>query len=85
MRTVAIVPAAGRGERMGADKALLDLGGTTAIERIVVAPAARRASTKCWSCAATARPLPAARGAHRAVPAAARWPTACARRAALPA
>ena len=30
-----IVTAAGRGERMGADKALLDLGGTTAIERIV--------------------------------------------------
>ncbi|HEU4420751.1 MAG TPA: NTP transferase domain-containing protein, partial [Planctomycetota bacterium] len=34
MRTVAIVPAAGRGERMGADKALLDLAGTTPIERI---------------------------------------------------
>ena len=30
-----IVTAAGRGERMGADKALLDLGGVTAIERIV--------------------------------------------------
>ncbi len=35
MRSVAIVPAAGRGERMGADKALLDLAGTTAIERVV--------------------------------------------------
>ncbi|MEO6595278.1 MAG: NTP transferase domain-containing protein [Planctomycetota bacterium] len=35
MRCVAIVPAAGLGERMGADKALLDLAGTTAIERIV--------------------------------------------------
>jgi len=35
VRTVAIVPAAGRGERMGADKALLDLAGTTAIERVV--------------------------------------------------
>lgn len=35
MRTVAIVPAAGRGERMGQDKALLDLGGRTAIERLV--------------------------------------------------
>jgi nitroreductase/CTP:molybdopterin cytidylyltransferase MocA len=34
VRTVAIVPAAGRGERMGADKALLDLAGTTPIERI---------------------------------------------------
>lgn len=34
-RTVAIVPAAGRGERMGADKALLDLAGRTAIERVV--------------------------------------------------
>ncbi|MFT4843879.1 MAG: FMN reductase (NADPH) [Planctomycetota bacterium] len=35
MRTVAIVPAAGVGARMGQDKALLDLGGVTAIERIV--------------------------------------------------
>lgn len=35
MRAVAIVPAAGRGERMGADKALLDLAGTTSIERVV--------------------------------------------------
>jgi FMN reductase (NADPH) len=35
MTTVAIVPAAGRGMRLGADKALLDLGGTTAIERVV--------------------------------------------------
>jgi nitroreductase/CTP:molybdopterin cytidylyltransferase MocA len=34
-RTFAIVPAAGVGERMGKDKALLDLGGVTAIERIV--------------------------------------------------
>jgi nitroreductase/CTP:molybdopterin cytidylyltransferase MocA len=31
----AIVPAAGLGERMGADKALLDLGGATAVERVV--------------------------------------------------
>ncbi|MCA8963773.1 MAG: NTP transferase domain-containing protein [Planctomycetes bacterium] len=35
MTTAAIVPAAGLGERMGADKALLDLGGDTAIERVV--------------------------------------------------
>lgn len=35
LRTVAIVPAAGLGERMGQDKALLDLVGGTAIERIV--------------------------------------------------
>lgn len=35
MRTVAIVPAAGVGARMGQDKALLNLGGVTAIERIV--------------------------------------------------
>jgi nitroreductase/CTP:molybdopterin cytidylyltransferase MocA len=35
VRTVAIVPAAGRGERMGADKALLELGGTSAVERVV--------------------------------------------------
>ena len=34
-RTFAIVPAAGIGERMGQDKALLDLGGRSAIERIV--------------------------------------------------
>src|SRR5688500_6877241 len=36
MTSVVIVPAAGLGERMGADKALLDLSGTTAIERIVL-------------------------------------------------
>ncbi|HEX5050878.1 MAG TPA: NTP transferase domain-containing protein [Planctomycetota bacterium] len=35
MVAIAIVPAAGLGERMGGDKALLDLAGTTAIERIV--------------------------------------------------
>lgn len=35
VRCVAIVPAAGRGERMGADKALLDLAGRSAIERLV--------------------------------------------------
>jgi FMN reductase (NADPH) len=35
MRTVAIVPAAGRGERMGQDKALLDLAGEPAIGRVV--------------------------------------------------
>ncbi|GDY01739.1 hypothetical protein LBMAG49_10680 [Planctomycetota bacterium] len=34
MTTVAIVPAAGKGSRMGADKALLDLAGKTAIERL---------------------------------------------------
>ncbi len=34
MTTTAIVPAAGLGSRMGADKALLPLGGMTAIERI---------------------------------------------------
>lgn len=34
MSVVAIVPAAGKGRRMGADKALLDLGGSSAIERI---------------------------------------------------
>ncbi|MCR9244517.1 MAG: NTP transferase domain-containing protein [bacterium] len=32
---VAIVPAAGLGQRMGADKALLTVGGTTLIERVV--------------------------------------------------
>lgn len=34
MITAAIVPAAGKGSRMGADKALLDLGGMTAIARL---------------------------------------------------
>lgn len=34
MTTVAVVPAAGKGSRMGADKALLELGGTAAIARI---------------------------------------------------
>ncbi|MEC7724234.1 MAG: NTP transferase domain-containing protein, partial [Planctomycetota bacterium] len=34
-RTYAIVPAAGVGARMGQDTAVLDLGGVTAIERIV--------------------------------------------------
>lgn len=34
MTTAAIVPAAGKGSRMGADKALLDLGGTAAIARL---------------------------------------------------
>ena len=40
MSVVAVVPAAGRGARMGADKALLDLGGITAIERIAASLAA---------------------------------------------
>ena len=35
LRTVAVVPAAGLGERMGQDKALLELGGKKAIERVV--------------------------------------------------
>ena len=35
LRPVAIVPAAGLGERMGQDKALLRLAGRTAIERVV--------------------------------------------------
>jgi len=34
-RAAAIVPAAGVGARMGQDKALLDLGGVTAIQRVV--------------------------------------------------
>ena len=34
-RTYAIVPAAGLGERMGQDKALIELGGSTVIERVV--------------------------------------------------
>ncbi len=34
-RVAAIVPAAGRGERLGQDKALVDLGGRAAIARIV--------------------------------------------------
>lgn len=34
MQTIAIVPAAGQGRRMGADKALLPLGGLAAVERL---------------------------------------------------
>lgn len=34
MQTIAIVPAAGRGRRMGADKALLELDGQTAVQRL---------------------------------------------------
>ncbi|MGA1524120.1 MAG: NTP transferase domain-containing protein, partial [Planctomycetota bacterium] len=33
--TAAVILAAGRGERLGADKALVDLGGRTAVERLV--------------------------------------------------
>ena len=36
-RVAAIIPAAGRGRRMGQDKALVDLGGQSAIARLVAA------------------------------------------------
>jgi nitroreductase/CTP:molybdopterin cytidylyltransferase MocA len=62
MHTVAIVPAAGRGERMGADKALLDLGGRSAIERVVATCRAAAIDRVLVVRRAGAAPLPAARG-----------------------
>ncbi len=59
MSTVAIVPAAGLGERMGADKALLDLGGSSAIERIVATCRAAGIEQVLVVRRAGAAPLPA--------------------------
>lgn len=70
MRSVAIVPAAGRGSRMGADKALLELGGLTAIERIAAAVDAAGVDELLVVRAAGAAPLPplhTAAGAARIV------------------
>lgn len=60
MRTVAIVPAAGLGERMGADKALLDLGGQSAIERVVATCRAASVDEVLVVRRDGAEPLPAA-------------------------
>lgn len=59
-RVGAIVPAAGAGRRMGADKALLDIGGTTAIERVVAACTGASVASIIVVRAAGAAPLPAA-------------------------
>ncbi|MFK7738992.1 MAG: NTP transferase domain-containing protein [Planctomycetota bacterium] len=58
LRTVAIVPAAGRGERMGQDKALLDLRGRTAIERVVTTCKAAGIETVLIVRRSDADPLP---------------------------
>ncbi len=60
MTTVAIVPAAGLGQRMGADKALLDLAGLTAIERIAAQCRAAGVDTVLVVRRRGAAPLPAA-------------------------
>lgn len=58
MATAAIVPAAGKGSRMGADKALLRLGGSTAIERLAAATRAAGLAPLFVVRAASAAPLP---------------------------
>ncbi|HZN41403.1 MAG TPA: NTP transferase domain-containing protein [Planctomycetota bacterium] len=67
MRTVAIVPAAGRGERMGADKALLDLAGTTPIERIAATCRAAGIDEMFVVRNIDASPLPAGLGARSVI------------------
>lgn len=62
MATTAIVPAAGLGSRMGADKALLDLGGLTAIERIAAQCRAAGVDEVLVVRRHGADPLPAAAG-----------------------
>ncbi|MBX3462561.1 MAG: NTP transferase domain-containing protein [Planctomycetes bacterium] len=62
MRPVAIVPAAGLGERMGADKALLDLGGRTAIERVAATCRAASIDRVVAVRRAGAAPLPSSAG-----------------------
>jgi nitroreductase/CTP:molybdopterin cytidylyltransferase MocA len=60
MPAAVIVPAAGLGSRMGADKALLDLGGVTAIERIAATCRAAGVSVLVVVRRAGAAPLPTA-------------------------
>lgn len=67
MTTVAIVPAAGKGRRMGADKALLDLGGISAIERIARSLAAAAVDELLVVRGRDAAPLPELSIAHRVV------------------
>ena len=62
MRAVAVVLAAGAGSRMGQDKALLELGGRTAIERVVEACRAGGVAATVVVRARDAAPLPASIG-----------------------
>jgi CTP:molybdopterin cytidylyltransferase MocA len=59
MRAAAVVLAAGAGRRMGQDKALIELGGRTAIERVVHACVAGGAAPVVVVRAPGAAPLPA--------------------------
>lgn len=58
MQTIAIVPAAGRGRRMGADKALLDLDGQAAVQRLAAQCFAAGVDGVIVVRAAGAAPLP---------------------------
>lgn len=64
MTAVAIVPAAGRGLRLGADKALVRLGGETAIERLATQVRAAGIERLLVVRRAGADPLPAAAAAQ---------------------
>jgi FMN reductase (NADPH) len=64
MTVCAVVPAAGLGERMGADKALLDLAGATAIECVAAACRAAGLAEVLVVRRDGASPLPAAAGAR---------------------
>lgn len=67
MKACAIVPAAGQGRRMGQDKALLDLGGRTAVERVADTCAQAGVESVLVVRARGALPLPAMRDAVRTV------------------
>lgn len=67
MTTVAIVPAAGKGRRMGSDKALLDLGGELAIARLAKALHAAGVDELLVVRSQGAAALPALPLAHRTV------------------
>jgi nitroreductase len=67
MTTVVIVPAAGKGSRMGADKALLELGGQAAIARLCEQCLQAAASLVLVVRARGATPLPALPPAVRTV------------------
>ena len=58
MTFAAVVLAAGRGERLGQDKALVDLGGQLAVERVVAACRAAGADEVVVVRRAAAAPLP---------------------------
>lgn len=67
MTVVAIIPAAGKGRRMGADKALLDLAGMTAMERIARSLLAAGVDELLVVRSHGAAPLPSLPIAHRVV------------------